>query len=148
MRYSLVDYILTISIPQKLRSVLGITTISIGGEGSYTDKFSFSMNNPTWQTSGDATGSWIHTKSLDRTGNATISLSMLSPQVVRLTRLFNLYFSSEMLDEGVTMTLSDASSNTVVTCNDCFITKLPDITIQDTPQQREWTFTCGQIIVN
>lgn len=148
MKYSLVDYVLTISIPQKLRSALGLTTISIGGEGTYLDSFSFSMNSDTWSINGDNTGSYIHTKSLNRTGSSELVLNQLAPKVIQLTRLFNLYFSSDVIDEGVTMTLSDADSNTVVTCSDCFIKKLPNIEIQGTPAPRRWTFNCGKIVVN
>jgi len=148
MRYSLADYVLTISIPQKLRTALGITTISVGGEGSYLDNFSFSMRKDTWETQGDDTGGWIHTKSYNRIGDASLTLNMLSEQVVQLTRLFNIYFSSEQLDEGVTITLSDASSNTVVTCNDCYVKRIPDLSIQASPGTRTWQFTCGQIIFN
>lgn len=148
MRYSLVDYVLTISIPQKLRTALGITTISVGGEGSYLDNFNIEQRNDTWETTGDNTGSWIHTKSYNRVGDASLTLNMLSEQVTQLTRLFNIYFSSEQLDEGVTITLSDASSNTVVTCIDCYVKKIPGLSIQASPGTRTWQFTCGQIIFN
>lgn len=148
MKYSLLDYVLTISLPTKLRTALGITTISVGGEGSYLDNFTFAMATNTWAVKGDATGSWIHEKSNDRTGTASITLNMMSPQIMVLTRLFNTYFTADNVAEGVTITLSDAASNTVVTCNDCFVQKLPDLTIKASPDTREWNFVCGQIILN
>jgi len=148
MKYSLVEYLLTITFPAQMEREMGIKTLTIGGEGSYTDSFEFNQSRDVYSTTGDATGSWIHSKSMDRTGTAAISLSQVSNQIVQLTRLFNLYYNSDVIDEGVTITLRDNSSKTIATCNDCFITKVPAINIRETPQNRTWTFTCGQIIIN
>lgn len=148
MRYSLVDYVLTIAIPKNLRSALGLTTISVGGEGSYLDNFMISSRENAWETIGDTTGSWVHAKSYNRTGTASLTLNMLSTQVSQLTTLFNLYFTSSAVDEGVEITLSDATSNTVVTCIDCYVQRVPDLNIQSTAGSRTWQFTCGKIVHN
>lgn len=146
MKYSLADYIMTITIPEKLRGIYGFTSISIGGEGSYLGNFSASQSNDTWSTKGDATGSWVHSKSLSRVGTASLTLNMLSPKIVELTKLFNFYFNSNVIDEGVQITISDANSRTVVDCTDCYITRIPVIDLSETPGDRNWSFTCGRII--
>lgn len=147
MKYALTNYILTLKFKRALAEAIGIETLSIGGEGSYLDNFSFSLNGTLWSTKADATGSWVHKKSLDRSGKCGISMNMLSPQITTLTRLFNLYFSPESSDESLTITLSDAASNVVVTCEDCLLTSLPDLTISETPGNRNWEFTCGKIVI-
>ncbi len=150
MRYSLSDYIATVSIPNNVKSVLGFTdpTLSFGGEGSYLGHISVSQRNDTWRTEGDNTGSWVHIKNLDRTGEVRISLNMLSPKTIQLTKLFNLYYNSDIVDEGVEITISNAASSIIVTCIDCYITRMPELDISDEPGTREWVFTCGKVVIN
>ena len=146
MRYSLSRYILTIAIPAKLG--FGSKTLSVGGEASYLDSITISFNNALWSTTGDATGSWVHTKNLDRTGTVTVSLSQLANNVSQFKTLCSTYFNAESDYDGLTLTLKDIDGNEIASCEDCYITKIPDQGFQSTAQQQSWTFTCGKITFN
>lgn len=151
MKYSLVDYILTIEMDSNVQRTLGFEnpTISIGGEGSYLDTITIEQTQDTWDTSGDATGGWIHRKSLNRVGTAALSLNMLSPRVAQLTKLFNLYFTHpDIADSGLTLTLANAKSTIVATCIDAYITKIPSLTFSEQPGTRTWTFTAGKVTID
>ena len=147
MRYALSDYIMTITIPRNIRDAASLApTLSIGGEGSFVGSISVSQTTLTWQTTGDATGSWVHRKHLSRVGTASLSLNMVSSSIVKLTKVFNLYFDTNIADEGIDIVVSSADSKIVATCTDCYIQKVPDISFTEEPGTREWQFTCG--IVN
>lgn len=150
MKYSLADYILEITLPESLSTGLGLdnNTISIGGEGSYLDNITMSLNSDLWSTNGDHTGGFIHVKNLDRTGTASLNINMLSPKNAQLTTVLNRYYNSDSSDEEINLTLSNVrESNVVVTCNSCYLTKIPALSIDTEPGARTWTFTCGEIII-
>lgn len=143
MQYSLSNYILTIKLPEKLSSEFGTSIISVGGEGSYLDKIEVKINKSQWNTTGDATGSWVHEKSLDRTGTCDISINMMSDKVSRFITLCNFYYGSDY--DGLTLEISDNEGDTVVTCDDCLLTAIPSLVLQSSSQTQNWSFTCGRI---
>ena len=148
MKYSLANYILTIKANDPaMNGIFGSSnSVSVGGEGSYTDSINISMNSQIWQTTGFATGGWVHDKSLDRTGMATVSLSQLSDRVAKFKTLCNMYFSGDY--EGLTMILNDSDGNEVAKCEDCFVTKIPDQSFGSKASMQNWSFTCGKITIN
>lgn len=147
--YSLSDYIVSVVVPESLYSVYGVDNrISIGGDKSYNGGIIINMNSQTWTTHGDATGSYYHDKSKDRTGTLTVNLTQISDNVLRLIRLFNAYYSSDSSNDGLTITLSKAIGNDqkiVATCNSCML-NLPNLDFEDAAKQHGWAFTCGEII--
>lgn len=146
-RYSLSNYILTITIPTSLANALGINTIQIGGEGSYLNSISISLNSNMFETETDYTGSWVHNKNLNLSGTCEIQLNQLSPNIERFKQLCNIYRSSELYD-GLDMVLQDLSGNTIATITDSLITKIPEQTFANTAAMQSWSFTCGQIKFN
>lgn len=147
-RYSLAKYILTVSIPDNLVAEFGDRSVSIGGEGSYTDSITITRSVETWTTEGDSTGSYVHNQNLNKTGTAEVSLNQLSPQIAKFKTLCNLYSNADAEYDGLTLELSDTAGNVIATCNDCLINKIPDQQFQATAQNQSWVFTCGQIIIN
>lgn len=158
MRYSLADYILSVKIPDDLRDVFMSATdttdessnrINIGGDGSYIGSIKTENNKEMFTTEGDATGSYIHNKSKDKTGKVTIDINQLSDVVLKLTRLVETYYSSDTVSDGLTLTISKATgsgnSQEVCTCTDCYITKQPDGGWDETAKDMSWVFTCGRI---
>lgn len=145
MKYSLADYILSVSIPSDLASQFGTETITVGGEGSYLDNIEISFNNNLWDTESDATGSWIHNKNLSRAGTATVTLNQVSNQVARFKTLCNLYYSNDF--DGLTLTLQDRLGNEIATLEDCYINKIPNQNYQATAQPQPWVFTSGRITI-
>lgn len=142
-RYCLADYILTVDIPEDVG--FGTQSVSIGGEGSYLDSISISMSTDMFSTEGDATGSWIHTKSLDRTGSVTISVKQISDKIAIFKSLVNVYMNLNTESSGMTLTLRDMLNNTIAICEDCVISKIPDQEFSSTPSSQSWTFNAGRI---
>lgn len=148
-RYSLADYILSISFPEDFASLVGLlqTTIEIGGEGSYLESMTVSLDNAMWSTEGDSTGSWVHNKNLSRTGKVSISLNQLSTKVAKFKEICKLYYSTNESFSGAEITLRpvNSSDDVIVRCKDCYFTKIPDQNYQPTAQNQNWELTCGQI---
>lgn len=145
MKYDLSQYIVSISpADPTLRSLFG--TISIGGEGSYTESITLSNNGNLFTTAPFATGAWVHNKSLDKTGTCTMSLSQLSRQVAKLLKFCMIYYSGNY--DGSTITVSDISGNRVATCSDCYPQKFPDQVFGESSANQSWVFTCGKIVYN
>lgn len=149
-RYSLADYILTITLPTEFASDLQLAsnTISVGGEGSHTESINISTDNNIWTTEGDATGSWVHSKNLNRVGKASVSLSQLSENVAKFKKICNVYYTSGTDYDGITLSLTDSLGNNIATCNDCYFTKVPSQDFGNTAANQTWELTCGQITFN
>lgn len=160
--YSLADYQLTIGLNDNIASLLGLTdqygniltNFSIGGpgengEGSFVGQIVINRAKELFTTVGDATGSWVHDKSLDRTGTITIDITQISDDIVILVQLCQIFESVQSSMPGLELTINSVSSNvsnTMITGRDCYIQKLPDITLGETSGKLSWVFTCGQII--
>lgn len=144
-KYSLSNYILSINLPSELESDFGSSSIQIGGEGSFLDSITVSLSTDLWTTEGDATGSWVHTKNLDRHGTVQISLNQMSDAVYRFKQICNIYYNSSTEQDGLTMTLRDMNNRTVCTCEDCVISKIPDQSFGQTPTTQSWQFNSGKI---
>lgn len=154
MRYSLSDYILSIKIPDELIGVFTSTDnesenrLSIGGDGSYVGSIKVSTSD-IFKVEGNATGSWIHNKSKNKTGSLEISLNQLSDSTLKLTRLFETYYSADTITDGMTITISKSAGNgnslDVCTLVDCYISKMPDGAWDTEAKTQTWTFTCGKI---
>ena len=99
-KYSLADYQLTIGIPQSVAQRLGLrdeegnllTSFVIGGpgennEGSFIGQIVATRSNNLWETEGDATGSWVHNKNLNRTGTIELQIRQISDKVIELSQL-------------------------------------------------------------
>lgn len=141
-KYNLASYILSIEPnDSKIQSLFG--TISIGGEGSYSDSISLTHSNSIFETESFATGAWVHNKNLAKTGTAVMSLSQLSDNVVTLIKMCNTFFQADY--DGFTLTLTDIAGNKIATCIDCYIQKIPDQSYEATASKQTWTFTCGEI---
>lgn len=144
-RYSLSDYILSIEPnDQTIKSLFG--TISIGGEGSYTDSIRLSRTNNMWSTDGYATGAWVHNKNMSRVGTATLSINQMSPSVAKFIKLANAFYGADY--DGFTLSLSDRSGTKVAECVDCYITTIPEQAFETSAGMQNWEFTCGQINFN
>lgn len=147
MRYSLTKYYLSIAIPSSLASEFGTDSITIGGTGSYLSQISISLNKNLWETQGDSTGSWIHNQNLDRTGTASVQLNQLSKNIAKFKTLCNIYYDATKDYDGLTLTITDADSNKIATCDDCYISKIPNQEFGDTATTQTWEFTCGRITI-
>lgn len=160
--YSLADYQLVIGIPTIIAQNLNLkdefgnllNNISIGGpgengEGSFVGKISAKRNKDLWTTEGDYTGSWVHNKNLDRTGEIELEINQISDKVIELIQLCKIYESVQTGTEGLTLTIlgsSEDNGQPLFTGNDCLITKLPDFPLGSEADSLTWTFTCGQIL--
>ena len=161
-RYSLADYQLTIGIPQEVAQRLGLrdeqgnylTSFTIGGpgengEGSFMGQIVASRSNNLWETEGDATGSWVHNKSLNRTDTVELQIRQISDQVIELAQLCDIYESIQEEVAGLTLTINSASSDEsspMVTGVDSYIQKQADLTLAESAGMLTWTFTCGQVM--
>ena len=160
-RYALADYQLVISLPEQLNnsSLLqrsGLTTdkpFVIGGpgetgiEGSYVGQITVKRNKELWTTEGDATGSWVHSKNLDRTGEIDVDITQVSDQVIVLAYLCDAFETIQEAIGGLNIqVLNAATQETVAEAVDCYIKKIPDHAFKDTADKLTWTFTCGRVM--
>lgn len=142
-RYCLANYILTADIPTDIG--FGTQSVSIGGEGSYTDTITVSMSQAMFQTQGDSTGSWVHVKSLDQTGQIQVTIKQVSDKIATFKALMNVYRNLDSEASGMTLTLRDTLNNTICIAEDCVIDKVPDQAFGNEPGTQTWNFLCGRI---
>ena len=142
MRYSLADYLVTIG---DIDSAFGQDPITIGGEGSYTDTISVVRTDNAYETIGDATGSWVHKKSLSSVGTVTMTLNQVADKIAKLRQLFNVYYQQDILN-GFTVTIVDSEQHTVAKCIDCFVQNIPEQSFSSDPATQPWVITCGKVI--
>jgi len=161
-QYSLADYQLTIGLSEEIARSLGLTdaygnvltNFSIGGpgedkEGSFVGQITVSRAQDLFTTTGDATGSWVHDKNLNRTGTITIDITQISEDIITLVQLCQIFESVQTNMPGLELTINSvvsSTSTTMVSGKDCYIQKLPDITYAEQAGRLTWSFTCGQII--
>lgn len=161
-QYSLADYQLTIGLSTEIATQLGLrdsfgnvlTNFTIGGpgedrEGSFVGSIKVTRNTQLFTTTGDATGSWVHDKNLDRTGTIEVEITQISDDIITLVQLCQIFESVQTNMPGLELTINSVISTTstpVVTGRDSYIQKLPDLTYGETAGRLTWTFTCGQII--
>lgn len=142
-RYCLANYILTADIPEDIG--FGTQSVSIGGEGSYMDTITVTMNNPMFTTQGDYTGSWVHVKNLDQTGQIQVAIKQVSDKIATFKALMNVYRNLDSEATGMTLTLRDTLNNTICIAEDCVIDKVPDQAFANEPASQTWNFLCGKI---
>lgn len=142
--YALVNYRLTITVPKSLQALFG-QTIVIGGKGSFVQTFSV-PSRPLYTVQGDATGGYIHEKSINRSGNVSLTLNILAPQVKTLLKFANTYYNQNVSDEAFTMKLTNLQSTTLVTCNACLFADIPQSSFSASAPTQTWNFACGEII--
>lgn len=145
MKYSLSKYILTISIPASVAAQFGVSTISVGGVGSYTESITIEQTADQWTVQGDATGGYVFNKSNDRTGSVQVSLNQLSERVAQFKALCNIYYSSEEIDEGLTLELRSLDGVMVATCDDCMVRKIPAQAFAESAAYQTWELLAGKI---
>ena len=153
-RYSLADYTCKITLPDNLYTNDGVSlagkVITLGGpgktgiEGSFVGGITISRNNEMWSTSGDPTGSWTHSKSLNRTGSVDISLNQISNDVVLLNMIVAIYENDTYQNTGMSIKVF-RNDTLVANCEDCYITKVPNQVYADTAADQTWSFTSGRV---
>jgi hypothetical protein len=147
-KYALSDYQLAITLPISIGGLDKIITIGgtgDNGEGSFLGEISVDRKDNTYETSADVTGSWVHNMSRAINGTIRVKINQISDDVVTLINICNYYYDN--FADGVTITISKAN-NTIVTGNDCYITKMPQLSYGDSAGDLDWEFTCGQIMYN
>lgn len=159
-RYSLADYILTLTIPNNSKiddSIrgqqfsIGGPGIENGGKGSFLGQIQLTRNTNAWSTEGDATGSWVHNKNNDKTGTCVVDIRQVSDMVIKLSQICAIFEKIQDDVEGLQLQLTSAYNNSIsgtniiATCVDCYIQKQADLAFSDSAQVQSWTFTCGQI---
>ena len=160
-RYSLADHIVVITLPDDNQEVLersGLKAnapITIGGpgqngnEGSFVGSIKVSRKEDLWDTQGDPTGSWVHNKSLNRTGNVDIDINQISDDVIRLSMICNAYEAIQGAVGGLTIEVINAFNldlPSIAVCSDCLITKIPDQNLGEKAEEQGWSFTCGRVM--
>lgn len=147
MIYSLNKYKVIIDIPQKLQSLFGKNSLSIGGNGSYLESIEVRTNNDLWTVKGDYVGSYVHTMNRDKTGEITITLSQLSDYAILFHRLIESYYNTTSYDYIKTITVMEGDK-IVATITDSMLKKVVDKRFGTEAQTESWTFVSGEITFN
>lgn len=157
-RYALADVEVSIAFPSNFSLLRNSglpddTPLIIGGpgenkiEGSYVGQITVKRNKPLWSTEGDATGSWVHSKNLDRTGTISIDITQVSEQIVTLVYICSAYESVQEDVDGLTIEVKNTATQKVIaSCVDCYITQIPDHSFKETADKYTFEFTCGRIL--
>lgn len=142
-RYSLSNYILTLTPKDNsIKNIFG--SISIGGEGDTLDSISVNQEGTLFSTTGYSTGGWVHSKSLQRNGTFSISLSQLSDKVVKFIRLCEMFYSKDYDGFDITI-VSNSENKTVCVGTDCYIASIPNQSFGSSAANQTWNFTAGKI---
>lgn len=150
--YSLADYSLSVTIPAV--GDLPEETFKVGGpgdtgNGSCVGQIVVSRNQNLFETEGDVTGSWVHNKSLNRTGTITVDIRQVSNYIVRFILACNAFEKDQNRTGGMTITLTPAfntePNSQIMTATDCFFQKVPDQNFGPSAQMQSWVITCGRI---
>ena len=160
--YSLADHQLVIGMSTETAQRLNLKdangnllkSYTIGGpgengEGSFVGQILVSLNDNLYETEGDATGSWVHNKNLNRTGLITLEINQISDDAITLIQLTQILESVQSAGPGLELTINSVAetpSTTMVTGRDSMIQKLPDLTLAEKAGMLSWVFTCGQVI--
>lgn len=150
-RYSLADHTVKVTFPEGFNvngTNLGGLVLTFGGagnngiDGSFLGEIAVSRSRDTWTTEGDVTGSWVHNKSLDRTGTVTLNLRQISDDVVRLQMLANAF---ELNDSVGCQIIVFSKDTPVAQADDCYISKIPDQSFGDSAAMQSWGWTAGRV---
>lgn len=147
--YSLSRYILSISTNNpEYQKIIG-ADFTLGGTGEVADNFlnsiTFSTTGTLWSVKGNARGSYVFDKNLDKSGTVSISLNQLSEAVARFKQLAEYMYTHDD-DSTLTMTLkSGDEGEEIVTCTDCLIQSIPNQDFSSTSGDQEWVFVVGRI---
>lgn len=144
-RYSLAEYTMKVIVPGFEKP------LTFGGpgnnqSGSFIGQITVSRNVDTWTTEGDATGSWVHNKSLNKTGTVSLQIRQVSDDIIKLITLARLYENTDP-ETGCNIFIY-RGDQAVETCTDCYLTKVPDQVMGDTAEMQTWQWTCGKIEYN
>lgn len=150
-RYSLADHTVRVTLPDNLSmngNNIGGMVLKFGGPGengitgSMIGNISVARANDTWRTEGDATGSWVHNKSLDRTGNVTLNIRQVSDDIIRLQMLAQIYEAEDFPGCKIEVYCGDL---VVARAEDCYITRIPEQAFGDTAAMQSWSWTSGRV---
>lgn len=145
MRYSLANYILSIKPDDpEINALFG--TISVGGEGSAIGSITVQTQQNIWQTTGYATGAWVHHKDLSRIGTCEVRINQLTDAVAKFKKMCAMFYQADYA--GFTLSLSDNEGNKVCDAIDSYIVKIPAQEFGSQATDQTWSFTCGQIVYN
>lgn len=148
-RYSLSKYTVTITTDDEAVNnlLIGSNTkvLTIGGNGSYTENITVSLANNLYNTSGYATGGYVHDKNLSRVGTVAISLSQLSAEVQKFINLCNHLIDPNNEEIELTITVYEAGKAPVAKCTGCVPSKIPDQSFGATATNQTWVFNAGII---
>ena len=153
--YALSDYIITISNVPAGVLLNGATQYSIGGcgqngyEGSFLDSITLTRSNNIFSTEGDATGSWVHNKSLNRTGAVSININQISTDIIILSTICKAFENTKdkQYRKGMKITVSPSYNTNLIVAEayDCFVAKQEDQVLGSNAASQNWQFTSGRI---
>lgn len=141
MRYSLADYIVSITPPTAAQGIF--SPIEIGGNGKYVGSINVSYSNNMYDVESYSTGAYVFNKNLSRTGTVSISLNQLCEEVALLKRMTSVLFDNDF--DGFTIAIRQRDNATVASCVDCYPSKIPDQAMENTAQMQSWQFVAGKI---
>lgn len=148
-RYSLADHTMVLTIPDELESFGGMQ-LKFGGpgnngqEGSFVGAVTVERSATTWTTEADPTGSWVHNKTLDRSGSVTLQLRQVSDDVIKLMMLAQIYEKTDRSIRGCTIVIF-AGKDPVARADDCYISKIPAQVFGETAAMQDWGWTAGRV---
>ena len=152
-RYSLADHTVVVTMPT-FSGIPGMDEISgkqlkFGGpgqnnqDGSFIGSITVTRENDTWSTEGDATGSWVHSKSLNRTGSVRLSIRQVSDDVIYLMMIAQM-FENFSLPHGMDIVVFNGGER-VAEAEDCYLTRIPEQVYGDTAVTQDWGWTAGRV---
>ena len=150
-RYSLADHLVKVTLPAGVLvggTNIGGMVLEFGGPGnnaqtgSFMGEITVGRTNDTSTTERDPTGSWVHNKSLNKTGTVTMQLRQVADDIIRLQMLAQVFENGDF--PGCKIEVF-AGTDTVARAEDCYIARVPSQVYGDTAAMQTWSWTAGRI---
>lgn len=118
--------------------------IVIGGNGQLVGEISMSRNKGAFAVEGSPDGGYAASYTKDRTGSISIKISQSSSLIGRLRKFINWCEANPNLAES-TITVLDTLGNLQGYAEGVFPDKLPDNSLSESVNQRDYNFNAGKI---
>jgi hypothetical protein len=121
--------------------------ISIGGGGKMVGSIAYEYENNIFNIESTPDGGAAASHNASKAGSITITIKQTSPQIKELNDFIRWCWDNPT--EAVSaITINDNTQNMVAFANDVLPQKLPNNTISETTNDRQYTFLAGTIITS
>ena len=139
---SLASFVLTLTNPNRGDQ------IQIGGGGKLIGSCTYSYANDMFNMTSTPDGGAVGSHNASKFATVTITFTQTSPDIDTLQNYIMWCYTNPELAGDASITAKDSSSIMAFSATGCLPQRIPDNTLGDTPQQRQFTFLCAELTPN